>query len=93
MVIYHGQECPDGFAAAFAAWKRFGDTIQYIPLAHGPGMQVPDVTGKHVVVVDFSFNTAVTEALISVHKFLIKLVFIFNEFESRPILEIYTRYS
>lgn len=33
-VLYHAQ-CPDGFGAAWAAWKKFGDTAQYIPVHYG----------------------------------------------------------
>ena len=32
-VIYHAN-CIDGFGAAFAAWKKFGDNATYIPLNH-----------------------------------------------------------
>ena len=34
VVIYHGK-CPDGFGGAYAAWKKFGDTVEYIPLTYG----------------------------------------------------------
>jgi oligoribonuclease NrnB/cAMP/cGMP phosphodiesterase (DHH superfamily) len=33
VLIYHGG-CPDGFGAAYAFWKKFGDTIEYLPLSH-----------------------------------------------------------
>ena len=33
LVIYH-KYCLDGFGAAFAAWKKFGDTVEYLPLAY-----------------------------------------------------------
>jgi hypothetical protein len=33
-VLYHAG-CPDGFGAAYAAWKRFGNKSQYIPINHG----------------------------------------------------------
>lgn len=29
-VLYH-KDCPDGFSAAWAAWKKFGDTAEYYP--------------------------------------------------------------
>lgn len=63
IVIYHA-DCPDGFAAAFCAWLRLGDQPQYIPLQHGPGLVAPDVAGKNVVVLDFSFNEATTNRLV-----------------------------
>jgi oligoribonuclease NrnB/cAMP/cGMP phosphodiesterase (DHH superfamily) len=32
-VVYHSS-CPDGFAAAWAAWKKFGSRAEYHPVAH-----------------------------------------------------------
>jgi hypothetical protein len=55
-VLYHGN-CYDGFGAAYAAWKAFGDNAEYIPCAYNEGSlpldQVPD--GSEVYVVDYSF--------------------------------------
>jgi uncharacterized protein len=37
-ILFHsygdGKHCPDGFAAAYAAWKHFGDEAAYIPCVH-----------------------------------------------------------
>ena len=33
-VLYHA-DCPDGFGGAYAAWKKFGDTAEYIPVKYG----------------------------------------------------------
>lgn len=52
LCIYHAP-CADGFTAAWAVWKRFGDQVKYFPAKHGDAP--PDVTGEHVVVVDFSY--------------------------------------
>lgn len=53
MVIYHGN-CVDGYTAAWAAWRRFGDKdTEYIAANHGDAP--PDVTGKKVLIVDFSY--------------------------------------
>jgi len=53
MMIYHAN-CADGFGAAWAAWMKWGDAVQYVPCAYG---QVPpDVAGKHVLIGDFSFK-------------------------------------
>lgn len=60
-VIYHG-ECSDGMGAAYAAWKLLGNKAEYIPCIHnGP---IPDVSGKKVAVLDFSFKNKVTKELI-----------------------------
>lgn len=33
VVLYHA-ECNDGFGGAWAAWKKFGDSADYIPVGH-----------------------------------------------------------
>lgn len=58
--IYH-DNCDDGFAAAYAVWKRFGDEVKYIPCQYGA--EAPDVTGKDVLIVDFSFNREVMQGM------------------------------
>lgn len=60
LCIYHGN-CADGFTAAWAVWKRFGDEFEYYPgVYQNPP---PDVTGRDVVFVDFSYKRAVLEEL------------------------------
>jgi oligoribonuclease NrnB/cAMP/cGMP phosphodiesterase (DHH superfamily) len=51
--IYH-DNCDDGFAAAYAVWKRFGDAVKFIPAQYGGDL--PDVAGKDVLIVDFSYK-------------------------------------
>jgi nanoRNase/pAp phosphatase (c-di-AMP/oligoRNAs hydrolase) len=54
VVIYH-KNCPDGFAAAWAAWKKFGDSASYHTASYGdPALE--GVKGKEVYVLDFSYN-------------------------------------
>jgi uncharacterized protein len=52
VVIYHG-ECLDGFCAAWMAWRKFGDEAEYVPASYG--QEPPDVEGKRVYIVDFSY--------------------------------------
>jgi len=54
--IYHGN-CADGFASAWAVWKRWGDAVQFVPGVYGEAP--PDVTGKTVLMVDFSYKLPV----------------------------------
>lgn len=61
LVIYHAN-CTDGFGAAYAAWKLLGDRAEYHAAKHGE--PPPDVTGKNVVVLDFSYDNATTKRLI-----------------------------
>lgn len=54
MVIYHGN-CADGFTAAWVAHQVLGDEgVEYVPGFYGK--EPPDVTGKHVLMVDFSYK-------------------------------------
>tara|TARA_R100000808_G_C2155291_1_gene167374 strand:- start:14187 stop:15035 length:849 start_codon:yes stop_codon:yes gene_type:complete len=52
-VIYH-KNCADGFGAAWAAWKLIGNQAEYVPASYGAPS--PDVTGKNVAILDFSYD-------------------------------------
>lgn len=55
VVLYHGH-CVDGFGAALAAWKKFGNEAEYIPVRHGHA--APEgLTGHEVYLLDFAYNT------------------------------------
>jgi uncharacterized protein len=59
LVIYHGHNCPDGFAAALAAWIFYAGQAQFIGLDHGDVKTVadlPTVAGRAVYILDFSFS-------------------------------------
>ena len=60
-VIYHAN-CSDGFGAAYAAWKCLGKKSQYHAAKHGSSP--PDVTGKNVAILDFSYNNITTKSMI-----------------------------
>lgn len=53
VVIYH-DKCMDGFTAAWAIWKRWGDASEYVARNYGMEPEI-DLQGKHVLIVDFSF--------------------------------------
>lgn len=52
-VLYHAF-CPDGFGAAYAAWKKFGKKAEYIPVSH-QSLPPQNLEGKEVYIVDFSY--------------------------------------
>lgn len=60
LVIYHAN-CTDGFGAAYSAWKLLGDRAEYYAAKHGE--PPPNVTGKNVVVLDFSYDNFTTKNL------------------------------
>lgn len=62
VVIYHAS-CTDGFTAAWAVHRRWPKAITYVAQQYnGPPLPV-DVTGKAVLIVDFSYKRPVLDAL------------------------------
>lgn len=61
LVIYHAN-CADGFTAAWVFHKKFGDTADYHAGVYS--QTPPDVAGRDVYLVDFSYKRAVVEAMI-----------------------------
>lgn len=60
LVIYHGG-CLDGFGAAYAAWKKFGDTVEFHPGIYGEAP--PPIAGRLVYIVDFSYKRPMLESM------------------------------
>ncbi len=53
-ILYHSK-CPDGFGGAYAAWKKFGDTAEYIPLRYGK--PIPQhMEGREIYFIDFCYG-------------------------------------
>ena len=60
-VVYHGN-CPDGFTAAYAAWKKFQEEATYIPALYGD--KAPEFPpDAEVFFLDFCFKRPVMEAI------------------------------
>jgi oligoribonuclease NrnB/cAMP/cGMP phosphodiesterase (DHH superfamily) len=59
--IYHGN-CDDGFGAAWVVRKFFGNDVQFFPGIYGK--EPPEVGGKNVLMVDFSYKRPVLEAML-----------------------------
>lgn len=66
--VYHSG-CDDGFGAAWAIWKRWGDDVAFVPGAYGKPL--PDVTGKNVLFVDFSAKRPEIDAMAQVAKSIV----------------------
>jgi oligoribonuclease NrnB/cAMP/cGMP phosphodiesterase (DHH superfamily) len=54
IILFHAH-CLDGFGAAYAAWKYFGDNASYFPVSYGDSIEHIDTVGKDIYIVDFSF--------------------------------------
>lgn len=62
LVIYHGN-CADGFGAAWCFWRKYGDDgADYVAGKYQE--PPPDVTGRDVYLVDFSYKNPVVKAMI-----------------------------
>lgn len=61
LVIYHGN-CQDGFTAAWCFWYAFGDFYEFYPGVYQ--QDPPDVAGRNVVFVDFSYKRPVIEKML-----------------------------
>lgn len=71
VVLYHA-ECPDGFSAAWVAWKKFADGADYVPVHHGESP--PDsLTGKQIYILDFSFPKEMMTELVNNNKKVIAI--------------------
>ena len=58
LCIYHGN-CADGFGAAWAIRHALGDTVEFMAGVYQ--QEPPDVAGRDVILVDFSYKAAVIE--------------------------------
>ncbi len=62
LVIYHAN-CPDGFGSAWVVRKALGDNaVEFFPATYS--RPAPDVRGRDVIMVDFSYPRAVMEGII-----------------------------
>ena len=55
IVIFHGG-CADGNASVWCFWKVYGDSFEYYPGIFSK--EPPDVKGRDVYMVDFSYPLA-----------------------------------
>ena len=63
-IVYHSN-CSDGFGAAYSAWKRFGNSVEYVPM--GAGDPLPEFEAHSTIFfLDVAPNTR--EELINLKK-------------------------
>lgn len=63
LVIYHGN-CADGFSAAWCFWRKYGEDADYHAGVHQ--QDPPDVAGRDVYLVDFSYKAPVVARMLEV---------------------------
>jgi hypothetical protein len=62
LCIYHAT-CADGFTAAWVIWKHFKGEVDFFPGVYQT--PPPDVKGRDVVFVDFSYKRAIMEVMLN----------------------------
>lgn len=86
IVLYHNDE--DGFAGAWAAWKKFKDKAQYISAGYTLPPK-PNFRNKEIYLIDFCYNSkAVMEALLKNNR---KVVVIDHHVTQKEYVEIATQ--
>lgn len=70
LVIYHA-DCPDGFCSAWVANRFFGGEADFLPAKYGDAP--PEVSGRKVYILDFSYPMAVLEAVAASARLLVLL--------------------
>lgn len=84
VIIYHG-DCRDGFGAAYAAWKKFGDSAAYIPVKDHNDLSF-SLTDKDVYIIDFCFSKEITGKLVADNR---SVVVIDHHISSKDVVESY----
>ena len=64
LVLYHA-DCLDGFGAAYAAWRHFGDNADYEPMHYGRPYAASFIEGRDVYILDASFPREVLQDMAS----------------------------
>ncbi len=82
VILYHDDL--DGFGAAWAAWKKFGNKADYLPVDFGKPMPT-DLKNKEIYILDFCYPEAETKALLKNNK---KLVVIDHHITRKNIFKL-----
>ena len=59
LVFYHA-DCPDGFGAAYSAWKALKKNAEYLPSLHA-GPPTENINGRDIFMLDVSYPRKVME--------------------------------
>lgn len=71
VIFYHGS-CPDGFGGAYAAWKKFGDAAEYVPL-YRDSVPEGDWSGAALYFIDFTYGKDVMDRFVAEAKRVVVL--------------------
>lgn len=65
-VLYFHAGCPDGFGAAFSAWRAWGEKGRFEPMGHDDELPVPELAGRLVVFADMAPRNETLRELLEV---------------------------
>jgi len=83
VVLYHA-DCTDGFTAAWAAWKKFGEKANYIGI--NPGTKpIRGLTGKEIYMVDLVYGAQYIPKLVKENK---KFVALDHHFSNQEVFKV-----
>lgn len=64
IVIFYHADCLDGFGSAYAAWKKFGDSAEYLPAKYGHEPLVEEAAGRDAFFIDFCYPKEVMDKVV-----------------------------
>ena len=86
LVLYHA-DCMDGYASAWAAWKKFGNTARYKPVRHQTPL--PEFgEGTVIYILDFCYSA---EILVEAAKKASKIVVLDHHISAQKDFESYLK--
>ncbi|TRZ64078.1 MAG: hypothetical protein D4Q79_02370 [Spirochaetia bacterium] len=86
IILYHNDL--DGFGAAWAAWKKFGNKADYLAVDFGKSMPV-GLKNKEVYILDFCYSEAETRMILKNNK---KLIVIDHHITQKDTIKILKEY-
>ncbi|MEK7642863.1 MAG: DHHA1 domain-containing protein [Patescibacteria group bacterium] len=72
VILYH-KGCPDGFGAAWAAYKKFGAKATYIAMARDNAVPPSIIKDAFVFILDFSFPPPIMKKIVEEAKLVVAL--------------------
>ncbi len=87
VILYHA-ECNDGFGSAWAAWKKFGNEADYIPVILGKYQD--NFSDKEIYTLDLTLPKEITEKLLKTNK---RLTSIDHHISAEEVTKMTKEYS
>lgn len=92
IIVFYHKDCPDGFGAAWAAWKKFGRRADYIGI-DPRSVRVPRLSNKEVYFLDAAFDPRNASRIQDLVRRNRKVVLIDHHITREPSLSLYSDFS